>query len=110
MNDALMAQFNNLLAQKLADIKGEEIYVETSCMNIDERELIGLLRAMQTMDVSDKAKALCEKLIPFFSVVGKAKWFRGELTDLGLRVGNRYRGTISANDDLESLEEDESKP
>jgi hypothetical protein len=94
----------NLLSQQLAGLKGEEIYQLTSCLNAEEREFIGVLRAIQVLPGIDVATAKkCEELIPFFLEIGKSKWPRTELTDLGLRVGNRFRGTISAS----AIEENE---
>jgi hypothetical protein len=87
MSSDFFTQATNLLAQQLAALKGEEIYAETSCMNPEQRQLIGILRGLE--QVIPKAKAPITKIIPLISMIGKANWERSELTDLGLRVGQR---------------------
>lgn len=85
-------QATNLLAQQLTNIKGEEIYSETACMDPEYRVLIGILRGLET--ASPKSKKPIEKLLPIVTMIGKASWDRSELTDLGLRVGQRNIETI----------------
>lgn len=104
-----MLQSLNLLSQQLAKIAGEEIYQVTSCMNPEERELIGLLAAIPKLPgVTQVQGKTCRDLIPFFSEIGKARWPRTELTDLGLRVGDRGIGKITMEEQEEESEDPEN--
>jgi len=87
MSSDFFIQATNLLAQQLANIKGEEIYAETACMAPEYREVIAALRAIQA--INPKTEKSINKLMPFLVNLGKASWVRSELTDLGLRVGSR---------------------
>lgn len=93
MSSDFFIQSTNLLAQQLSALKGEEIYQETSCMNPEQRQLIGILRGIQA--VSPKTKNKIDKILPLIAMIGKANWERSELTDLGLRVGQRSQDVIS---------------
>jgi len=80
-------QATNLLAQQLAMIKGEEIYTQTACMDPEYRQTIAVLQGLK--DMAPKSKAPIDKILPLMELLGKASWNRSELTDLGLRVGQR---------------------
>lgn len=96
MSSDFFIQATNLLAQQLAAIKGEEIYTETACMDAEYRQTLAALSWIegQAPGVSDAIK----KIKPFIILTGKALWVRSELTDLGLRVGQR---------NLEDIKDDE---
>jgi len=56
-------------------------------MDPEIRELIGVLAGVKVI-IPNTAKAI-DKIFPLLSMIGKAKWVRSELTDLGLRVGQK---------------------
>jgi hypothetical protein len=103
MSTDFFVQSTNLLAQQLAHLNGEEIYQLTSCMAPDIRELIGVLEGLKL--VAPQSKVPIDKLLPLISMIGKAKWERSELTDLGLRVGQRNTDTVT-NTEIEAEVED----
>lgn len=96
MSSDFFIQSTNLLAQQLAALKGEEIYNETACMHPEQRQLIGVLRGL--IEIAPKSKLAIEKILPLVNMIGKANWERSELTDLGLRVGQRNTTEISDAD------------
>ena len=87
MSSDFFIQTTNLLSQQLASLAGEEIYAQTSCMDPEYRNLIAILLSLKKMKPST-SKAI-NKIFPLLENLGKAAWFRTELTDLGLRVGQR---------------------
>lgn len=89
-------QATNLLAQQLAMIKGEEIYTKTSCMDPEYRQTIAVLEGIKQMQ--PKLKGKIDKIEPLLELLGKASWIRSELTDLGLRVGQRNVEDLKDND------------
>lgn len=107
MSSDFFVQSTNLLAQQLAALEGEAIYHETSCMHPEQRQLIGILRGIQIMKPTMKAKV--DKIIPLITMIGKANWERSELTDLGLRVGQRNQTEVE-NTDLEIQDADITPP
>lgn len=80
-------QATNLLAQQLAGIKGEEIYALTACMDPEYRQAIGAILGIQ--EIKPEIGPAVKKIMPILANLGKAAWVRSELTDLGLRVGQR---------------------
>lgn len=104
MSSDFYIQGMNLLSQQLSQMQGEEIYNLTSCMNQEERDIVGILTALKKLpQVTPEQKKLVDTIIPFFSELGKARWVRTELTDLGLRVGNR---NIQDTTDDEVIDDD----
>lgn len=51
-------------------------------------------------------KTIREDPIPFFETVGMAKWPRTELTDLGLRIGQRHKEKVETGYGYEVNETD----
>jgi len=95
-------QATNLLAQQLAMIKGEEIYTQTACMDPEYRQIIAVLNGLK--DMAPKSKALIDKILPLMELLGKASWNRSELTDLGLRVGQRNVQEITDDETIDDKE------
>lgn len=95
-------QATNLLAQQLAAIKGEEIYTETACMDPEYRTLIAVLKSLE--ETTPGAKKSISKIMPLLVNLGKAAWIRSELTDLGLRVGQRNIQDISDIEEIDDAE------
>jgi hypothetical protein len=93
MSSDFFIQSTNLLAQQLSALKGEEIYTATACMDSEIRELIGVLEGIKA--VAPNVQKPINKFLPLICMIGKAKWIRSELTDLGLRVGQKNFDEIS---------------
>jgi hypothetical protein len=96
-------QATNLLAQQLATIKGEEIYTKTACMDPEYRQAIALLQGLK--DLAPNAQKQISKIMPLMELLGKASWNRSELTDLGLRVGQRNVQEINDDERIEDKAE-----
>jgi hypothetical protein len=101
----LLFQALSLLSQYLTQIKEAKgpLYQKTACLNAEEREMIGLCWA--TADLIEKedpelAKYLKEEIVPFIETIGISRWPRTELTDLGLRVGQRHKVQIDLSSDI----------
>lgn len=92
--DSFLIQAFNYLSQKVAEI--EPFYNLTACLNPEERELIGFCKAYSIMFPEDKDfnMFLEEKITPMLKAIGISKWPRGEITDLGLRLGRGDREDV----------------
>lgn len=64
---------------------------ETSCMNVDERKMIGFCEIAKKLLKKDKGFVafIDEFAKPFFEYMGRAKWDRDIVTDLGLALSMR---------------------
>lgn len=102
--DNYLIQATSLLSQHLSQLKPEgELFKLTSCLNYEEREIIGILTGIMPLIPEGKNKQLIKTvIIPYFEALGIAKWQRTELTDLGLRVGQRHKIHIDLSSDIPS--------
>lgn len=101
----LLFQAISLLSQYLTQIKEAkgELYQKTACLHPEERELIGIIWAIADFIENDDAelsKYLKGEIVPFIETIGIARWPRTELTDLGLRVGQRHQKAVDLADDV----------
>ena len=64
---------------------------DTSCMNVDERKMLGFCEIAKKLFEGDKkfVAFLDEFAKPFFEYMGRAKWNRDIVTDLGLALSMR---------------------
>ena len=110
----LLFQALSLLSQYLTQIKEAKgpLYQKTACLNAEEREAIGLLEGSKVFVKEDKETIeLFDEMEDFLECVGIARWPRTELTDLGLRVGQRHKVQIDLSSDIISdldIAEDEA--
>jgi hypothetical protein len=88
------AENTNLLAQALAELPEGKLYSLFALIAPRERKIIGILKAIQELNITDKQKATCELFIKFFAVYGASKYEFTELTALGLKVGHKNRDEI----------------
>lgn len=89
--DKLYFSTVKLLSQHLAKL--EPLYSKTACLGVNERRIIALLEAMKVFkEVKEDKETLADikELQDFFGIYGIGNWIRFELTDLGLRVGEKY--------------------
>jgi len=106
----LLFQAISLLSQYLVQIpeaKGE-LYQKTACINAEEREMMGLCWAVADLikkDDPELAEYLKKEIIPFLETIGISRWPRTELTDLGLRVGQRHMKKIDMKENIIPLSE-----
>lgn len=72
-------------------IKDFKFLAQTACMNVDERKMIGFIEVAKKLFKGDKAfVAFLDKFAkPFFEYLGRAKWDRDVVTDLGFALANR---------------------
>jgi len=80
-------------------IKGEEIYTLTACMDPEYRQTIAILEGLKTL--APKSTPQIKKILPLMELLGKANWQRSELTDLGLRVGQRNVQELNDDETLD---------
>lgn len=87
--DSLLMQAIKLLSMRVAIL--EPFYSATSCMHVDERELIGYMASYIEMFGEDNELSLIFKhiFIPAVRKIGIARWPRLELTDLGFAISNK---------------------
>ena len=109
----LLFQALSLLSQYLTQIKEAKgpLYQKTACINAEEREMIGILEASKVFVKNQKTVQLLDKVEDFLETVGISRWPRTELTDLGLRVGQRHKVQIDLSSDIISdldIAEDEA--
>jgi len=68
--------------------KEEETLRETACVHVEERELIGFCKAYPLIVPEDEKfnKFLKEVAIPVLTIIGRSRWYRDQITDLGLAL------------------------
>lgn len=92
--------FSSLFSQSLSSL--EPILKETSCMNPEDGELVGLLkiaiRRAKNRNQLDRAKRLEDKSLEL-QILGMSKWIKGEVTNLGFRLGHRDQQSIVVGTD-----------
>ena len=87
-----------LLAQKLASRPEGKLLHDTACMNDEERELYGIIKAIELAIPEGEGqdfKDFCEKIfLPMIQAIGQGRWVFQELTHLALKYG---KGGIPIN-------------
>lgn len=101
----LLFQALSLLSQYLTQIKEAkgELYQKTACLNAEERETIGICWAVADLiqkDDAETANYLRNDIVSFLEIIGISRWPRTELTDLGLRVGQRHMVKVDLSSDI----------
>lgn len=96
------------MSEKAGRMKQFKKLVETACVHIDERELIAWCMAYGRICPEDKEfrKFLKKIAIPVLTEVGRARWYRSEVTDLGLALSMRKKSKQD-QDTSKMLDEDE---
>jgi len=86
----LFQQAKKFYSQDIAN--HEPYFTLTSCMNPEEREIIGYCYAyIELFGSKDPfSKLLLKKYIPALAKIGIARWNRSEFSDLGFRLA--YKG------------------
>jgi len=79
---------------------------ETACVHVEERELIAWCEAYPLICPEDKdlIKFLKEVSIPVFRKIGRGKWYRDTITDLGFALSAKQRESQD-EDTSQALEE-----
>ncbi len=75
----------------------EQFFQEIACLGKKEAEVIAYCRIYQMMFPEDAEfnKFLDDVVIPAFKMLGMVSWERGELTEMGLKLGGkREYGTM----------------
>jgi len=74
-------------------------------MNPEDAELVGLIEIMKkhAQNNPERLKRL-ESLSENFQIMGMSKWVKGEVTQLGLRLGHRHVKTINLSSDKDEAE------
>ena len=94
--------YTSLFSQELHSL--EPILADTSCMNPEDAELIGLVAIAQKRAKDRKQEARAERLKQKgeeLQILGMSKWVKGELTHLGLRLGHRNKQDIDLSSDID---------
>ena len=86
-----LAESYRAMSVDVGRIKDFKFLAETACMNVDERKMIGFCEIAKKLFKGDKkfVSFLDEFAKPFFEYMGRAKWNRDILTDLGLALSLR---------------------
>jgi len=89
--DPLLIQAIQLLSMRVGGLPVfGELFSESSCLNYEEREIIGYCEAFISMFPKDPlSKEIKKKYIPALTRIGLAKWRRTELTHLGGKLANK---------------------
>lgn len=98
--------YSSLFSQSLSSL--EPVLKETSCMNPEDAELIGLCMSIIPIIKErnpERAEILEKKIIPMLETIGMGKWIKGEVTHLGLRLGHRDKRNIDLSSDVEETED-----
>jgi len=74
-----------VLSQQIA--RKDRFLAATACMNEEERELYAILVIYRMLTKDNSLK----EFEPIIKILGKARWGRTELTDLGLRLGENVK-------------------
>lgn len=95
-----------LLSQRVVNI--EKFFSLTACMNLEEREIIGLIYAYDELTKDPKVKDpfndfLMNKVVPALQKIGRSKWGRTELTDLGFMLGDKDTKTSTVKEELRNI-------
>jgi hypothetical protein len=83
---------------------------DTACVHVNERELIGNVRAFQVLldDTDPESKEfkdwLTQKAIPALTYIGLGKWYRDTITDLALALSKKK--VRQESEDLSGLYEE----
>lgn len=99
--DPLLIQAIQLLSMRVGALDDiGALFSKTSCLNEEERTIIGYCEAFISMFGTDRAfsKTLKQKYIPALEMIGVAKWRRTELTHLGGRLANKETEDINLSD------------
>ena len=89
--DPLLIQAIQLLSMRVGGLPiFGELFSESSCLNYEEREIIGYCEAFISMFPKDPlSRELKELYIPALTRIGLFKWRRTELTHLGGKLANK---------------------
>lgn len=70
---------------------------ETACVHVEEREMIAWIKAYPLICPIDKNfnKFLMEVVNPVLMKVGRARWYRDTITDLGFALASRGKDTTT---------------
>lgn len=81
------------MAEKVGKVLGE--LQETACVHIEEREIIAYCKIYMFLNPEDKEfnEFLKELAIPSFIELGRQRWYRDTITDLGLALSGKRSGT-----------------
>ena len=91
------------MSEKIGALKQFKDLQESACVHVEQRELIAWCHAYGIINPQDKGfKDFLEKIaIPVLVRVGRAKWYRSEVSDLGLAMSTRKR--VSKTEDTRDV-------
>jgi len=91
------------MSQKVGKLKEFKSMQQTACVHINEREVIALCRIYQMINPEDKDfnKYLTNVAIPSLIVLGRSRWYRDTITDLGFALSGTT--VSSATEDTKKI-------
>jgi hypothetical protein len=107
----LMFHYTSLFSQDLHTL--EPVLAQTSCMNPEDAELIGLCIAILPRMLKHnptRAEKFQTDIIPMLETIGMSKWIKGEVTHLGLRLGHRNKAIVDLSSDTEDIDASTNPP
>lgn len=80
---------------------------ETACVHVEEREMIAWVESYVLLNPEDKkfVEWLMKVVKPVLMKVGRARWYRDTITDLGFALASKEK-TTDTEDTKDILEED----
>jgi len=81
---------------------------ETACVHVEEREMIAWVESYGLICPTDKKfKAWLEKVAkPVLMKVGRSRWYRDTITDLGFALASKGKDKSQTQDAKDILKED----
>jgi len=82
--------------------------IETACVHVDEREIIAWVEAYPLICPTDTdfKKFLEEVVKPVMMKIGRSRWYRDTITDLGFALAKKGKGDSQTQDAKDILKED----
>lgn len=95
------------MSERIGKLEEFKRLAELACVHVDEREVIAWCYAYQIINPKDKGfiKFLKKIAIPVLKEIGRGRWFRSELSELGLAMS--YIQRASKTEDSGSVLQEE---
>jgi len=73
---------------------------ETACVHVQEREILAFIEAYPLICPKDKnfIKYLDETVKPVMLKIGRSRWYRDTITDLGFALASTGKGDVKTED------------
>ena len=78
---------------------------ETACVHVNEREILAYIEAYPFLCPNDKKfiEFLEETVKPIMMKIGRAKWYRDTITDLGFALSSKESAVDKRDEDTKNI-------